>query len=512
MRVMYTVLIADDEQIERDGIRCLLTKEKDKYRILEAENEREAEEALRKYDIDILLADIGTPKLSGLALTERAGRMKKDIQTIVFSKYQNFEYAKTAIRCGANDYLLKPVDSGEFERALKRAEDNLRMRHAQIRRNESSSKYLEQYFLARYLLKKNPDVLREAKNCVDTKQWESFHYMIFAECGNEFFEEYADEFQNALREKYGNTIVYLNLNMCQGIFLIRGEVPDSYGMAVEMLEWLKETYRREFFLAVSRRYETFTELPDVYCRLEELMEEKFYHTQRHIFCETMKDTGESMIDEGRTLWMLERDIREKDTGHLESHFQKVVEKYSDSRYFPSMYVKFIFSNIVKELWDSMAEYKDIPISQVIDDLYRSKSVAEVIELVQEQVDDFLQYVAEDKGSRKFKVEITKDYIDKHYGDTLDLEKLAKRVYMTSGHLSKSFKKETGVSLIQYIKNVRMEKAACMAAETDMPVNEICTRAGFRNLSYFCKCFREQYGYTPENYRKYVLKPQKAKMS
>lgn len=48
-----------------------------------------------------------------------------------------------------------------------------------------------------------------------------------------------------------------------------------------------------------------------------------------------------------------------------------------------------------------------------------------------------------------------DYIDKHYGEMLDLEQLAKRVYLTPGHLSKIFKKETGVSLIQYIKNVRV---------------------------------------------------------
>lgn len=509
MITMYTVLIADGEKIERDGIRCLLERNEKKYQIMEAENEKAAEEVLQKNVIDILLIDIGL-RLSGLALTERAGKMQKGIQTIVLSRFENFEYAKTAIQCGANDYLLKPVDAEELAKALERAEANIRMRHVKMRESEYCSRYLEQYFMVRYILKKHPDVLKEARNYVDVKQWESFHYAVFAECANGFFEEYADEFQHAFHERFKNSMVYMNLNMCQSLFLIRGEVQDPYGMATDILEWLKKTYSREFFLAVSRRYESFTELPDVYCRLEELMEEKFYHTQRHIFSETMKDTGESLINEGRTLWMLEKDIREKDTCHLESHFEKVLEKYSDARHFPSMYVKFIFSNIVKELWDSMAEYKDIPISQVIDELYRSQSVSEVVELVRQQVNEFQQYVAEDRGSRKFKVEVTKDYIDKHYGEMLDLEQLAKRVYLTPGHLSKIFKKETGVSLIQYIKNVRMEKAAKMAVETTMSVHDICIRSGFRNLSYFCKRFREQYGYTPESYRKNILNSQKTK--
>lgn len=55
---MYTVLIADDEKIERNGIRRLLNKEKDSYRILEAEDGREAEKIIREDKVDILLTDI----------------------------------------------------------------------------------------------------------------------------------------------------------------------------------------------------------------------------------------------------------------------------------------------------------------------------------------------------------------------------------------------------------------------------------------------------------------------
>ena len=504
---MYTVLIADDEKIERDGIRCLLKREKKEYHILEAVNGKEAETVLKEQSVDILLTDVKMPYLTGLELTEEAVELQPGIQVIIFSGFQSFEFARTAIKYGVNDYILKPVDPDELYKALNHAEENIRLRAEHLQVNKHSSKYLEQYFMLQYILRNQKSILDEAKSYVDVSKWDSYHHAIFVECGNDFFERYADEFQKDFSDLFEERALYLNMNTCQGLLLLKDNLEDpfedSYRRAVKLLEWLKRTYHKEFFLAASTRCKSFEEMPDTYYRLEELMEEKFYHTQRHIFCETVKNTGDSLIYEGQIIRMLEKDIREKDAIHLETHFKKVVDRYSGCRFFPSMYVKFIFSNIVKELWDCMAGYQDDSINQIIDRLYQSKKVSDVIVIAQEQVNLFLQYIAEDKGSRKFKVDVTKEYIAKHYGEELDLEKLAKRVNLSSGHLSKIFKKETGDNLMQYIKNVRLEKAKKMTIETTLTIHEICKKSGFNNLSYFCKRFREQYGDTPDNYRRKV---------
>ena len=68
---MYTVLIADDEKIERNGIRQLLNKEAGSYRILEAANGREAEKIIEENKVDILLTDIRMPFVNGLELAKK---------------------------------------------------------------------------------------------------------------------------------------------------------------------------------------------------------------------------------------------------------------------------------------------------------------------------------------------------------------------------------------------------------------------------------------------------------
>ena len=122
-------------------------------------------------------------------------------------------------------------------------------------------------------------------------------------------------------------------------------------------------------------------------------------------------------------------------------------------------------------------------------------------------DEYLQFIGQDKGSYRFKAEVTKDYVLHHYGEDINLDVLAKRLFLSAGYLSMIFKKETGENLNQFIKNVRLEKAAEQLTGTDLTVGEICSRVGFANMSYFSKCFRRQYGVTPDAYRKQEKKDQ-----
>mgnify|MGYP000329186003 CR=1 FL=1 len=64
-----------------------------------------------------------------------------------------------------------------------------------------------------------------------------------------------------------------------------------------------------------------------------------------------------------------------------------------------------------------------------------------------------------------------------------------------------FKKYTGKTCIQFIKNYRLEKAYNLLKNTDLPVTQISFDVGFSNVSYFCKNFREYCGCSPEQYRK-----------
>ena len=186
---------------------------------------------------------------------------------------------------------------------------------------------------------------------------------------------------------------------------------------------------------------------------------------------------------------------------MEEHFTRVVKKYSGNSGFPNMYVKFVFTNIVKLLGESSPMMDERDMESVIDEMYRCSSVQELIAMAKKEMDKFLQLLTEDKSSLKYKVEMTKDYIGKHYMDDIQVEQMAARLYMSPGYLSMVFKKEAGENIKQYIRDVRMKKAEKLLTVTKMSVREVGQHTGFKNMSYFSKCFRQQFGDTPESYRR-----------
>ena len=86
-------------------------------------------------------------------------------------------------------------------------------------------------------------------------------------------------------------------------------------------------------------------------------------------------------------------------------------------------------------------------------------------------------------------------------EDIQVDQMAARLYLSPGYLSMVFKKEVGENIKQYIRNVRMAKAEELLTVTQMSVREIGEHTGFKNMSYFSKCFRQQFGDTPESYRR-----------
>lgn len=498
---MYTVLIADDEKIERNGIRRLLNKEKDSYRILEAENGRDAEKIIREDKVDILLTDIRMPYVNGLELARKTSECSGNTQIIIFSGYHDFSYARMAIQYGVQDYILKPVDPGEFDRAFLHVRQNLSSRKENIEGKKTRVRLLNQYFLLNYILSGRQSVLRAAEKHIDTSSWDLTRYMVMVERRDGFFEKYGDEFQETLTRIYRDRALYLNLNTDQALLLVCGGNTEPSREAERLMSCLDRKYGSGFYVAVSREISTKEELPEAYRRLDELMEEKFYHTERHLFCEAPAGTGEKLLEEGCLIGMLEKDIRNRDVYHVEEHFDRVVKKYSGNSGFPSMYVKFVFTNIVKVLGESSPMSDDRDMEKVIDEMYGCPSVNELIAIAKKEVDRFLKHTAEDKSSLKYKVDMTKEYIEKHYMDDIQVEQMAARLCLSTGYLSMMFKKEIGENIKQYIRNVRMKKAEELLTDTQMSVREVGEKTGLRNMSYFSKCFRQQYGDTPESYRR-----------
>ena len=99
----------------------------------------------------------------------------------------------------------------------------------------------------------------------------------------------------------------------------------------------------------------------------------------------------------------------------------------------------------------------------------------------------------------FKLRMVVEYIGEHYAEDLTIPQLAKLCYFSEYHFMRFFKKYMGMSCLEYIKNLRLEKAAELLSRGEVSVLEASLSAGFSNLSYFYREFKKKYGVTPKNF-------------
>lgn len=111
---MFNVLVVDDECVQREGIKNLIALYGFPFHILEAENGKKAQQLLIQNAIDILITDVKMPLMDGLELSRIARKTQQHIDIVICSGYDEFEYARSALRLGVVNYLLKPLMKEEF--------------------------------------------------------------------------------------------------------------------------------------------------------------------------------------------------------------------------------------------------------------------------------------------------------------------------------------------------------------------------------------------------------------
>ena len=88
----------------------------------------------------------------------------------------------------------------------------------------------------------------------------------------------------------------------------------------------------------------------------------------------------------------------------------------------------------------------------------------------------------------------------HYRENLTLENIAASAFLSSGYASRIFKKQMNISIMDYLLQLRMDEAKKMLRETTLSIDEIASKTGYADSSYFTKVFRKAMGMTPSRYR------------
>ena len=156
---LYRVMLVDDEEEIRDGIRRKIDWKGNGFELVaSAENGQEALELAEQLHPDVVMTDIKMPFMDGLTLGKRLCELMPDTKLVIFSGFDDFEYAQKAIQMGAAEYILKPINAAELTAVLQRLKSQLDAEFAEKRniallrqRYQSSLPLLREQFYARLL-------------------------------------------------------------------------------------------------------------------------------------------------------------------------------------------------------------------------------------------------------------------------------------------------------------------------------------------------------------------------
>lgn len=498
---MYKMLIVDDEKTERECIRYLIESGELSLDLKEAPNATDALALLRKWPADILFTDVQMPVMTGLELVRQAWDFLPDLKTIIFSSYAEFEYARTAMALGAENYILKPVVPEELDRTLrtviKELDDALDSR---IRQDMQQS-YLLQYALQCCI---NGNVSPSGLTPDISRQLDSFSQLVLLDFTAPFLEKNYTAFYEGLRSFLHLNMETLSLSPDQALLFLRESHPDSRSFGQRLHSYIRDAFRTDCYISVSRPLNGCSDLQDAYTATEQQMEQRFWNPQVRVFSyddQAAPAESQDAPDDDSQLTVIKRCLAGKDGEGLLKNLEQLFAKYRTPSSQSQIFVKFVFSNLITALYPHLPGKDEFaPLETLITDLYLQPDILEIIKTVQSMSARIIEsFEAADQNVRR-EILSVKDYIGKNYQNDLSVEMLASLVYLTPDYLSKLFKKSVGKSLSQYIRQVRMEQASQLLRTTGKKVIDIGIAVGYPNYSYFCQSFREYFGKSPDKYR------------
>ena len=108
---------------------------------------------------------------------------------------------------------------------------------------------------------------------------------------------------------------------------------------------------------------------------------------------------------------------------------------------------------------------------------------------------------EDNSKNQQKIKQAIAYIDEHYNEDLNMAVVSNEISMNYSLFSFAFKQYTGTNFVTYLRDIRIEKAKKLLAETDLKVIDISQQVGYDNEKHFMKVFKSVCGVSPTEFRK-----------
>lgn len=526
---LYKVMLVDDEDEVRQAIERRVDWNSIGFEVVaSAENGEEALELADKFRPDVVMSDIHMPFIDGLTLCKMLKKQFPGTKIIFFSGYDEFEYAKEAIKLEAEEYILKPVDAEELKNIFLRIKARLDDEYDKRRNIENLEKYyqeslpflkdqlligilegrlnntnISQYFNIYQYNIESPfysvgvleplagaegSNMNEAMlalslkqiiddNLDDAKKYRTINYLgkvivIALLTSTEGQNDFIDEMDRICKL----SAKMLDSAVCAGIGKVVGE------LGVLSTAFLEANNALSYRMLLDDNQAIYIrDVEPGYISAANFNDGQIKELVKQIKIGSMEDL-EAIVDD------IVHGLK-KSTATI----------YQLQLYFVEIYVEIMRLAKSYELEDSQINELD---RDVYSEIHSFNTLEEMKNWLSEICLTIRSFIRKERqDSTKMLVEKAKEYIAEYYNDsTLSVDRVCSHLGVSATYFSSMFKKEVGISFVTYITNIRMEKAVELLESSDEKSYIIAGMVGYEDPNYFSYVFKKSYGVSPSKYR------------
>ena len=522
---MLKVLLVDDEIFIAQGLEVLIDWRAEGYEIAAVcSNGSEALDYLRNNHVDLVIADVMMPVMTGLQLLETVKREKiSDASFVILSGYGEFAFAQQALRYGCMDYLLKPIERDDLLAILRRsgnASENARM----------EQKYEEEYMTRRLIAllygkaaSEDLDYIRshmrlspgvryieieipgEPDGSGEPEDLAVLRNEVYRNCRQLLQEDAGHCVMEISRDRlyYAGGIIY-----CDYMAEEKGLTESQY--IQQLHRQLCVSTRREVRFIAGRRVQGIEQAAQsfesamIIKSLVAFRSQKPVYWYEHEFRDPPEEERAHLLR--RELDSLVEAIERGEHGLIETRVRELFSRMKElglKRRGINMNFHYLLFRLVHLASGLDSEADQAEILQMIsagsvEQGFLRGSSSHLSRFACEYAD----YLGQLRHSEPTGIlrDIERE-VRENYAENLTLQDLGKKYYINSSYLGQIFRKAYGQSFKNYLMLHRVNEAARLLLHTDRKIGDIAESVGYRDIDYFIAKFIEIKGCTPSKYRK-----------
>ncbi|WP_166242049.1 response regulator [Paenibacillus turpanensis] len=536
------VLIVDDEQHVREAIKLLVTWDTlDVTEILEAENGKQAVELIQSSRPELVLTDMMMPLFNGVELLEWIHHYHPLSKTIVISGHDDFNFVRSTMKYGGQDYILKPIDPDQLQTALEKAVSSWRMeesareqdRRKSIEMNQLKPVFWDKWFSNLLIYPPSHDQAIETMQAqfgisTDTVRAQvalltldmlpaALHRKFLGNHDLLMFSLLNVANEILLSGTKGYAFRHWNHENEIGIVLWTG-FDHTAALLEQILTGIYRTFDAKLNIGVGSVVTFPAELPLSLKQAETALKQRNLLTlEPRILIYEGDSAGRTAL---RSVHLTDYSDHIRFAvlgGHQNLIRQELAKWFGEIRKLPSITPEqlelwwhefsVLKSHWMKELYDNEADmpYIENPPLQAPQDEEGRLSLA----VWEKQLGNLLVTLAErvtENRQRSGSVihEIAK-YIESNFHLDITLQDIAGHFFLSREYISRKFKQEFQENLSDYLTRIRLEKACVLLANPALKISEVAEMVGYQDEKYFSKVFKKAKLMTPGEFRKSITR-------